>query len=267
MLLQNKNVIIYGGGGSIGSAMAHAFAKAGANLFLTGHQLASVQRTADAIIAAGGNAQAAAVDALNPESVNDHLEMVGRVDVSFNVIGWKDKQDQPLIEMTPDDFLRPVHIALETNFITGTAAGRIMKEQGSGVILTLTATPGGIGYPNVGGFGPACCVVEAFSRNLASELGTYGVRAVNIRSGGSPDSRPFMEAVEQMGQPALDLIQKIKDDTMLKEMPLMEDIGNVAVFLSSDMSKKITGVTIDVTCGTTSALNYKVPVIPFVDRE
>lgn len=50
-------------------------------------------------------------------------------------------------------------------------------------------------------------------------------------------------------------------------MPLMEDIGNVAVFLGSDMSKKITGITIDVRCGTTSALNYKVPVIPFVDRE
>lgn len=267
MLLQNKNVIIYGGGGSIGGAMARSFAKAGANLFLTGRHLASVQQTADEIIAACGKAQASEVDALNPQSVSDHLKTVGKVDVSFNVIGWLDKQDQPLIEMTLDDFLRPVQIALETNFITATAAGRVMKDQGFGVILTLTATPGGIGYPNVGGFGPACCVVEALSRNLASELGPYGVRAVNIRSGGSPDSRPFVEAVEQAGQLALDLIQKIKDDTMLKDMPLMEDIGNVAVFLGSDMSKKITGVTIDVTCGTTSALNYKVPVIPFVGRE
>jgi hypothetical protein len=48
-------------------------------------------------------------------------------------------------------------------------------------------------------------------------------------------------------------------DTMLKKLPLMADIANTAVFLSSGMAGKITGVTIDVTCGTTAALNYKVP--------
>jgi len=72
-----------------------------------------------------------------------------------------------------------------------------MAKQKSGVILSLTATPGGIGYPMVGGFGPACCAIEAFSRNLASELGPHGVRVVNLRSAGSHDSRPFREALEK----------------------------------------------------------------------
>ena len=47
---------------------------------------------------------------------------------------------------------------------------------------------------------------------------------------------------------------------------MMKDIANAAVFLASDLAGKITGVTLDVTAGTTSALNYKVPTIAFVTR-
>lgn len=46
----------------------------------------------------------------------------------------------------------------------------------------------------------------------------------------------------------------------------MEDIANTAVFLASGMADKITGVTVDVTCGTTAALNYKVTPIAFVKK-
>ncbi|MNY36880.1 2,3-dihydro-2,3-dihydroxybenzoate dehydrogenase [compost metagenome] len=116
----------------------------------------------------------------------------------------------------------------------------------------------------MGGFGPACCAVESFSRNLAAELGPYGVRAVNIRSAGSPDSRPFKEALESPTEEVKDFFEKLAGDTMLKQLPMMEDIANTAVFLASDLAGKITGVTIDVTAGTTAALNYKVTEIPFV---
>jgi enoyl-[acyl-carrier-protein] reductase (NADH) len=51
----------------------------------------------------------------------------------------------------------------------------------------------------------------------------------------------------------------MENDTMLKKLPMMEDIANAAVFLCSSMAAKITGVTIDVTSGTTSGFNYKVP--------
>jgi NAD(P)-dependent dehydrogenase (short-subunit alcohol dehydrogenase family) len=162
--------------------------------------------------------------------------------------------------------IRHVDAAMLTHFLTATAAGRIMSRQRSGVVLTLTATPGGIGYPMVGGFGPACCAIEAFSRNLAAELGPHGVRVVNIRSAGSPDSQPFREAAAQGGEEVKEFFARLKNDTMLKEMPLMKDIANAAVFLASDLAGKITGVTLDVTAGTTGALNYKMPTIAFVER-
>lgn len=267
MMLQNKNAIIYGAGGSLGGAVSKAFASFGARVFLSGHTLSSVKKIANEIVAAGGSAEAAEVDALDEKSVQDHLNSVvqksGSVDISFNAIGMKDTQDIPLVEMKLADFIRPITIAMQTQFITATAAGRAMKQKRSGIILSLTATPGGIGYPNVGGFGPACCAIESFSRDLASELGVYGIRVVNIRSAGSPDSRVFRDAIESGGDEVKKIIKKMEEDTMLKSLPLMQDIANTAVFLASGMAAKITGVTVDVTCGTTNGLNNKVSTLPF----
>lgn len=266
-MLQDKTAVIYGAGGSLGGAVSKAFANAGAKLFLTGRNLSTVQKVADEIIASGGMVEAAEVDALDEKAIHEHIEAVvkkaGAVDISFNAISLQDTQDIPLVNMQLEDFTRPVTRAMQTQFITGTAAGRVMMKQGSGVILSLTATPGGIGYPNVGGFGPACCAIEGFSRNLASELGPYGIRVINIRSGGSPDSRVFKEAIDNGGPEIMAVLKRLKEDTMLKTLPLMEDIANTAVFLASAMAAKITGVTIDVTCGTTTALNHKVGVMPF----
>jgi len=270
MLLQHKNAIIYGAGGSLGGAVARALAAAGAKVYLTGRKLGSVQKVAEEIIAAGGQAETAELDALDEQAVNGYvgsIEQAGTLDISFNAIDWQVVQNIPLTDMTLDDFIRPINIGLEVQFITATAAARVMMKQGSGVILSLTATPGGIGYANTGGFGPACCGVEGFSRNLAAELGAYGVRVVNIRSGGSPDSRIFKEAIDAGGDDVKEFIEKMANDTMLKRMPPMQDIANTAVFLSSHMAASITGVTIDVTAGTTSALNYKITNIAFLKAD
>ena len=270
MILKDKNAVLYGVSESLGGAMALALSEAGAKVFLTAHRLENARKIADDIRAAGGRAEADEVDALDEQAVNHHADRVvkisGTLDVSFNLINISARQGTPLVDMSAEDFVRPVRTAMLTQFLTATAAGRIMSRQRSGVVLSLTATPGGIGYPMVGGFGPACCAIEAFSRNLAAELGPHGVRVVNIRSAGSPDSRPFREAAAQGGAEVKEFFARIKNDTMLKEMPSMKDIANAAVFLASDLASKITGVTLDVTAGTTSALNYKITPIAFVER-
>jgi 3-oxoacyl-[acyl-carrier protein] reductase len=270
MLLKGKNAVIYGVGDSLGGAVARAFAAAGATVFATARRREKAEKVAREIIASGGKSEVDEVDALNERAVSEHaarvVDKAGSLDISFNLINIQDTQDTPLIEMKAADFVRPVTTAMHTQFLTGTAAGRIMAKQRSGVILTLTATPGGIGYPRVGGFGPACHAIEAFSTNLAAELGPSGVRVVNLRSAGSPDSRPFREALDQGGKRAEEFLEKIEADTMLKKMPMMSDIAGAAVFLASDLASRITGVTLDVTAGTTSALNYKAPEIAFVKR-
>ena len=245
----------------MGGAVARAFAAVGARVFLTGRNAGSVQKTADDILAAGGKADVDVVDALDEGAIAVHLAKVGQkagtVDISFNAIGAEVVQNIPLTSISADDFMGPIAMTMRSQFLTATAAGRTMMKQGSGVIVTLTATPGGIGYPYTGGFAPACCALEGFSRNLASELGVYGVRVVNVRSGGSPDSRVFADAIEQYPVAMETVIRTMQADTMLKKLPLMADIANAAVFLASDMAGKITGVTIDVTGGTTAGLNYR----------
>ncbi len=271
MLLDGKNAVLYGVGDSLGGAVAKAFAEAGARVFLTARRREKAEKIAHEIRTVGGQAEVDEVDALVEDAVNAHAERVrdaaGSLDVSFNLINIQDAQGTPLVEMEADDFVRPVTTAMRTQFLTATAAGRIMSKQRSGVILSLTATPGGIGYPEVGGFGPACAAIEAFSTNLGAELGPAGVRVVNLRSAGSPDSRPFQEALNQGGAQVEDFLDKLRADTMLKQMPLMKDIANAAVFLASDLAGKITGVTLDITAGTTSALNYKAPSIAFVKKK
>ena len=263
-MLHDKNVIIYGVSESLGGAVAIAMANAGANLFLTNRHLDVAEKIAGDIGAHGGKVHAAKVDAYNQAEVQSHLDdvvkKVGKIDVSFNLAGLQVIQNIPLIEMNVKDFVQPVTDAMHTHFITAVAAGKVMAKQHSGVILTLTATPGGIGYPRVGGFGPVCASIETFARNLASELGPFGVRVMTIRSGGSLDSRPFKEALSSGGNEIHDVIAKMKADTMLKDLPAMEDIASTAVFLASDMARRITGSTIDVTVGTTGALNYKTSV-------
>src|SRR5882757_1176063 len=91
MMLKNKIAVIYGAGGAIGGAVARAFAREGAKVFLTGRRQAPVEAVAQEINLAGGSAVAAAVDALDEQAVDKHLKSVtesaGRVDISFDAVG------------------------------------------------------------------------------------------------------------------------------------------------------------------------------------
>jgi 3-oxoacyl-[acyl-carrier protein] reductase len=85
-------------------------------------------------------------------------------------------------------------------------------------------------------------------------------------SAGSPDSRPFKETIAQGGEDGKELLDKIEQDTMLKRMPSMRDIANAAVFVASPLAASITGVTLDITAGSTSGADYKIPEIAFAKK-
>jgi NAD(P)-dependent dehydrogenase (short-subunit alcohol dehydrogenase family) len=173
-MLENKNAVIYGGGGAIGGAVAKEFAKEGARLFLVGRTREKLEAVARDVEAAGGSAEVAVLDALDEEAVEDHARTVaaqaGSIDVSFNLITRGDVQGIPLIGMTADDLLRAVVNGLRSNFLTARAAARRMVEQGSGVILALDSGSAN-GSPMMGSTGPADAATDTFIRNLAAEIG------------------------------------------------------------------------------------------------
>ena len=191
MMLENKNAIIYGGGGSIGGAVAKEFAKEGARVFLAGRTREKLEAVARDVEAAGGSAEVAVLDALDEEAVDDHAQAVvaqaGSIDVSFNLITRGDVQGIALVDMTTDDLLRAVLNGLRTNFITARAAARRMIEQGSGIILALDSGSAN-GSPMMGSTGPADAATDTFIRNLAAEVGPRGVRVVGIWTAGLPET-------------------------------------------------------------------------------
>src|SRR5438477_2526557 len=200
-LLEGKVAVIYGGGGGIGAGVARTFAREGARVFLAGRTKATLDAAAEGIKSTGGSVEVAALDALDEQAVERHVQEVasktGRVDVSFNLITRGDVQGIPLIEMKTDDLLRAVTTGLRGNFITARAAGRKMTEQRSGVILHLNSASGDAAMPGMGSTGPADAATESFMRYLAAELGPHGVRVCGIWTAGVADtlSEEKMKAV------------------------------------------------------------------------
>ena len=90
MILKEKVALIYGAGGDVGGAVARAFPRDGAKLFLSGRHLPKVEAIAADIIGRGGVAEAAQVDVLDEQAVDKYVGAVaakaGAIDISFNAI-------------------------------------------------------------------------------------------------------------------------------------------------------------------------------------
>src|SRR5437763_12642479 len=140
VLLENKRAVVYGAGGPIGGAVARAFAREGARVFLAGRTKAKLDKVADEIRSKGGVADTAVVDALDEQIVDEYVDAVveqaGSIDISFNLISYGDVQE-PLTEISVEDFTRPIMTAMRTHFLTTRAAARHMVRRGSGVILAF----------------------------------------------------------------------------------------------------------------------------------
>ena len=194
MSLERKNAVIYGGGGTIGGAVACTFAREGAAVHLAGRTLTKLEQVAGDIRQHGGTATVAQVDALDERAVDAHADELvrdhGTLDISMNLISTGDVQGTPLVEMELADFERPIHNAVRSTYVTARAAGRHMIRQGSGVILMF----GGEGDPirdyNIGGFQIALEAVEALRRQFAAENGRHGIRVVSLLTGGIPETIP-----------------------------------------------------------------------------
>jgi 3-oxoacyl-[acyl-carrier protein] reductase len=250
MLLDNKSAVIYGGSGSIGGAVARAFGREGARVFLAGRTPATLDEVAEAIRAAGGAAETAEVDALDEQAVDRHADAVvaeaGGIDISFNLITHPHTHGIPLAEMGVDDFMAPVETAARTTFLTARAAARHMIRQRSGVILAFGG-PGDRSGPMrdyyLGGTQVAFDAIETIRRQLAVELGPHGVRVVTLASGGVPESLP--EGFD--GRQAI--VEMIERQTLLGRAATLDDVGNAAVFAASDWARSMTAAIVNVSCG------------------
>ncbi|HEX2042892.1 MAG TPA: SDR family oxidoreductase [Acidimicrobiales bacterium] len=149
--LEDKVAIVYGAG-SIGSAVAKAFAAAGARV------------------------------AIGP------CGRRSRIDICFNLVSHGDVLGTPLIDMDVEDFVRPIDSIVRSTFLTSQATARHMAQRGDGVILIF----GGEGEPMpdywLGGTLDAFHAQETMCRQLACELASKGARVITIVTGGIPET-------------------------------------------------------------------------------
>jgi NAD(P)-dependent dehydrogenase (short-subunit alcohol dehydrogenase family) len=253
--LKGKTAVIYGAGGAIGSAVAGAFAAEGASVHLTGHAMAPVQRIADGIEAAGHEASAAVVDALDEAAVEQHLDQVtangASIDISFNAVGFNETQGVPLIDLALRDFLSAITKWSQTVFLTSRAAARRMTQQGSGVILTVQ--PPAAGTALASGFGAAVAAVESVALTLAAEVGPQGVRVLILQPNALPQSASLQESFRKyasgLGISKEEALADFASTTMLKRLPTLEEFSDVAVFAASSRASALTGSVIKIDCG------------------
>jgi NAD(P)-dependent dehydrogenase (short-subunit alcohol dehydrogenase family) len=260
MVLKNKNAVIYGAGGAIGGAAARALALSGARVFLTGRKKRPLEELAKDIVKSGGHAEFALVDALDEEAINKHLDHVvkqaGPIDISFNAVGIPHTgiQGIPTVDLSVEYFMLPILTYAKTNFLTARAAARHMISNKSGVILTITATPARLAYPQVGGMSASWASIEALSRNLAAELGPHGIRVNCIRSNGIPET-PLLKEVMPLQAKASGMNDfsafqaAMESHTLLRKLPRLTDVANWVVFLASDQAQAMAGAIINLTCG------------------
>ena len=250
MQLRGKIAIVHGAGGAIGGAVARMFAREGARVFLGGRNIAPVETIARDIVAAGGAAEAAKVDALDEDAVEHHaaavVERAGRVDVVLNAVGSAVVQGIPLIDLRREDFLAPIATWTTTQFLTARAAARHMIRQRSGTVLTLSASPARLAIASTGGFGVACAAIEGLSRTLAAELGPHGIRVVCLRSHRIGET---LGAEADFAMEQDEFRRFIENMTLLKRLPTLADIASTAAFVASDGAAAMSGAVVNLTCG------------------
>jgi 7-alpha-hydroxysteroid dehydrogenase len=257
MLLRDRTGIVYGASGAVGGAVAKAFAREGARVFLAARRVDRLEAVAEDIRAAGGRAEVAPVDTGDKEAVAAHLAAIivraGPVKLMFNGVEWGDTQGQHVIDMELERFIRPVREGLINWFHTGTAVARHMGENGGGAIVGITANAGRQALPHTGGFGVACAAVEHFLRMLAVENGPMGVRVNWVRSPGSPDAPGVREAwqlrADEWGMTFDEVHALFAKDTPLRYITPLAQVANAAVMLASDYTLGMTATMANATGG------------------
>ena len=261
-LLHGKRAVVFRAGGSIGSAVAKAFAAAGAQVFLPGRSEESLKVVATEIAEAGGRARPDVIDALDEPAVEAYVQSVaheaGGIDIEFNATGPRVSEYAnltPAVDLPAGLFMVPVNTVLRSNYITARAAAREMVRQGAGVIMFLTGSPARPHAPTVTAIGAAFGALENLMRTMAIELGPAGVRVVCLRIALNPDSRTSKEnaelLAERMGVPAdhEQFAATMARGTMLQTSPTTADTARAAVLLASDSARMMTGTVLNSSAG------------------
>ncbi len=243
MELNGKIVLVTGAGRGIGKALALGFARAGARVIVASRTLCEIEAAAGEIQAAGAQSLALHADISQPSDVHKMAERIrarfGRLDVlvnnaalRMNQLGKKDSYFIPFVDLSLDDWDAAMNVNLRGSFLCIRECLPLMRNQGSGSIINISA---GGGKKGMAGRVPYCASkfgLEALTQCLALEFGAYNI-AVNSLSPGKHSILTDQEKVDQLK----------KNPELIFMRPEM--MVPPALFLASQNGRGVTGQHIE----------------------
>jgi NAD(P)-dependent dehydrogenase (short-subunit alcohol dehydrogenase family) len=247
--LRDKVAIVTGASRGIGESIARAFAQAGAKVVLAARKAEGLQRVADAISAAGGEALARATHMGHAAEVEALVaaaeERFGRVDVLVNNAGTN-PYFGPLLDVEEAAWDKTFEVNLKGYFYAARAVIRRLRERkATGSIVNMASVTGLEAAPLQGVYAMTKAAVISMTRTLAAEVGPEGIR-VNAIAPGLVETR-FAATIVQSDE----LRGHVVSRTPLGRHAQPDEIAGAALYLASDASSYVNGHTLVVDGGMT----------------
>ncbi len=228
--LTGRTALVIGAGSGIGKAGAEALAAFGAEVTCADLDADAAARTADGIVADGGNATAAQVDIGDPDSIR---AVIDRPDIvvctpAINV-------RKPMLSITPEEFRRVVDLNLVGTFNVMTAAAAGMADRGRGSIIVISSIRSQVVEPGQGVYAATKAGVVQMVKTLAAELGPKGVR-VNALAPGVVET-PLTEQIKSHP----DWYRAYAEKSALGRWAQPSEMAGAIVYLASDAASYVTG--------------------------
>ncbi|MFX3625625.1 MAG: 3-oxoacyl-ACP reductase [Ectobacillus sp.] len=247
----NKIVLVTGSSRGIGAAIAKGFAKEGATVIVNYLQNGqAAEKVASSCIELGGDAWAIQADVTSEAAVKSMIEQIvleaGKLDVvvnnAFKPYAFNPDKRKMSWELSWNDYQEQLDGTLRSVYYVCQEAVPIMKKQGGGSIVNIVTDLVERPVVPYHEYTTAKSALVGFGRNLAAELGPFGIRVNGVAPGlvyPTDASRDTKEAVKEM----------IIAQTPLRRIASPEDVVGPVLFLASDWSKFMTGQTLFVDGG------------------
>jgi len=243
-LLENKNIIITGGSRGIGRGIALVLAKHGANIAFTySSSVDSAISLTEEISTLNVKCKGYQSNAANFEDSQKLVDQIlldfDNIDVLINNAGIT--KDNLLMRMTEEDFDKVIDVNLKSVFNMVKAVQRTFLKNRAGSIVNISSIVGVKGNAGQANYAASKAGIIGFSKSIALELGSRNIRS-NVIAPGFIQT----EMTEKLNQ---DVVNQWISGIPLKRGGTTEDVANLCLFLSSDLSSFITGQVINVDGG------------------
>lgn len=242
-LLDGRAAVITGAAQGIGLAIATVLARHGASVVVSDVNAEGAEKAAEGLKADGLKAIAVACDVTDEAAMEALADTCaasfGSLDVMVNNAGIT--RDATLPKMTLEDFRKVVDVHLTGAWLGTKAAARVMREQRRGAIINISSISGKAGNFGQTNYSSAKAGMIGLTKASARELARHQIRVNAIQPG------PIRTAMTAAMPP--EALQKMVDNIPLGRIGEPEDIANAALYLASDLSSFVTGITLEVAGG------------------